>query len=108
MCIEFQLDTMASEKAGMQRYNTMTRVQVVVQCSEFAIANGTNANVVHRRYKLARGGDANAPTKTDNSGDGSIAETAHQIEVGGCGLAYRTAPRHDNGVHFLAEQRYSR
>ena len=49
----------------------MTKVQVVAQCSEFgasvakiAMANGINANVVHRRRKLARGGDAKAATKT--------------------------------------------
>lgn len=62
---------MTSEKADTRRYSTMTKVLVVAQCAEFgasvakiAMANGINANVVHRRRKLARGGDAKAATKT--------------------------------------------
>lgn len=53
---------MTSEKANTQRYSmmTMTTVQAVAQCAEFgastakiAMANGINANVVHRWRKLA-------------------------------------------------------
>jgi transposase len=61
---------MTSEKADTRRYGTMTKAQVA-QCAEFgasiakiAMANGVNANVVHRWRKLARGGNAKAATKT--------------------------------------------
>lgn len=63
---------MTREKAGTRRrYSTMTKAQVVAQCAEpgasvakIAMAHGINANVVHRWRKLARGGDAQAATKT--------------------------------------------
>lgn len=49
----------------------MMKAQVVAQCAEFgasvakiALANGINANVVHRWLKLAGGGDAKVATKT--------------------------------------------
>ena len=62
---------MTSEKADTRRYSTMTRAPVVAQCAEFgasvakiALANGINANAVHRWLKLAGGGDTKAATKT--------------------------------------------
>lgn len=63
---------MTREKAGTRRrYSTTTKAQVVAQCAEpgasvakIAMAHGINANVVHRWRKLARGGDAQAATKT--------------------------------------------
>ena len=110
---------MTSEKADTRRYGTMTKAQVVAHCAEFgasvakiAMANGINANVVHRWRKLARGGDAKAATKQANSSrcldDGSTAGAAHHIGVGGCGLAHRTAPQREQDVHRLAEQRCRR
>jgi len=77
------------------------------------MANGINANIVHRWRKLARGNDAKAATKTGEfiALPLTMAPTlvaAHHIEVGGCGLARRIAPQCDHDVHHLAEQRYHR
>jgi transposase len=62
---------MKSEKADTRRCSTMTKAQVVAHCAEFgaliakiAMANGINANVIHRCRQLAWGVDAKAATKT--------------------------------------------
>ncbi|MNV13730.1 Transposase [compost metagenome] len=62
---------MTSEKADRRRYSTMTKAHVVAQCAEsgssvakIAMANGINANIVHRWRKLARDGDAKVATRT--------------------------------------------
>ena len=103
---------MTSEKADTRRYSTMTTVQAVAQCAEFgasiAMANGINANVVHRWRKLARGGHEDRRVHRIASDDGSIAGIAHHIEVGWCGLACRTALRRDHDAHHLTEQSYRR
>lgn len=93
----------------------MTKAQVVAQCAEFgasvakiAVADGINVNVVHRWRKVVRVGQEDRRVHRLASDDGSTAGAAHDIEVGGCRLARRTAPQCDHDVHHLAAQRYRR